>query len=168
MNQFHTTLSERRYSLASQRLHLFTRSCHLHNTRGKKRTMDLFCTFFHLPALTPSIKSLSPCTPTPFPVRSHLCEAAPRWRSPQLQKRPRWVWAQAGRSEPSVGTLGSGGPLSRLAPGGCAGSWRPLLASASGAPAAPPGLARAPHAPFHALAPWQGVGKEISKKNAMK
>ena len=68
-------------------------------------------------------------SPVPQPPRvSNMCGAAPRWRSLLLQrrkKRPRWAWARAGRSEPSVGTKGWAGPLSRLAPGGCAGSWRP-------------------------------------------
>ena len=75
-------------------------------------------TFHHQPCVV----SLSP-----NPVLSILRGAAPRWRSPRLQRktRPRWAWARAGRSEPSAGTRGSAGPLSRLAPGGCAGSWRP-------------------------------------------
>lgn len=100
-------------------------------------------TFYLLPAPPP-------LTPSP----SDLCGAAPRWRSPRLQRKPRWALARAGRSEPSAGMRVWAGPLSRLAPGGCAGSWRPQWASASASPGAPPGLARARHVPALALTPW--------------
>lgn len=152
VNQFHTTLPERRYAVASQRLHLFlfffTRSCHLDDTR---REINYFIPF--------SVSQLhQPYVPTTLPpcvILSVLLkgEAGPRWRSPRLQTRPRWVCAQAGHTEPSAGTKRSGGPLSRPAPGGCAGSWRPLSASACGAPGTPPGLARAPRAPVPASFP---------------
>lgn len=141
-----------------------------HNAPRKKVTVSrhrdrtLFFFFFFLQEAATSMTQdekeiilylfLSPNTinlKSPPPCTLILCGrgggAGLRWRSPRLQRGRRWVWARAGRTEPSAETGSSGGPLSRPAPGGCAGSWPPPSASASGAPGTPPGLARARCAP---------------------
>lgn len=111
-----------------------------------------FSTFSTSPSTLTAMSS--PCSLPP--VLSDICVVAPRWRSPQLKRRPRLAWDQPGQSEPSAESRGRTGPLSPLAPGGCAGFWRPPWASASGAPGAPPGLARALHAPSLVSTPWRG------------
>lgn len=156
VNQFHTTLSEKKVQSLhwiTEFVRFFTKSYHLDDTRHKSLWIH-FVPFsvWAFPTLLPSTFMSSPCPLTT--VLSHLCRAASRWRSPRLQRRPRWAWARAGQSEPSVGMKGSAGPLSRLAPGGCAGSWRPRWASAASGPGAPPGLATAQRAPSLASSPW--------------
>lgn len=129
------------------------------------KTKDLFCTFSCLPTLSHINLALSHCSLTP--VSSNLQKTPPRWRFPQRRRRLRRVSAQAGRADLSAGTKGLAGPLSRLAPGGCAGSSRPLWASASDDPGTPPGLATALHAPSLVSAPWGGgtTGEDRGKSH---
>lgn len=169
VNQFHTSLSEKKGAVFTSDhwvCALFHKKATPSMIQDKKNSG--FRTFFSPNTFTINLMSF-PCPLTS--VLSNLCGAAPRWRSPRPQrrkKRPRWSWARAGQSEPSAGKKGLVGPLSRLAPGGCAGSWQPRWASASGGPGAPPGLARDLHAPSLASFPWRGGLKGKRKKRGMK
>lgn len=156
VNQFHTNLSAKRWYLFSlffftldQRVCAFRFKSHLlHDTRLKE-----CCTSLSLSPsnyTTNAMPSSCPLTP----VLTECRRAAPRWRSPQLQRRPRTLWAQTGWSEPSAGMKVWAGPLVLLAPGGCVGSWQPRWASACDGLGTPPDLATALLAPFLSSSPY--------------